>query len=142
MADLGKITMPSISPATGLQSPRAEKLDIGNGPSFKEALGGQMTNSSGASGQSVGATALNPLKFSNHAIERMRSRGIAFSPEQMNRIESAVGKATAKGAKETLLLTDDSAMIVNIPNRTVVTVMDKNSLKENVFTNIDSTVMV
>ena len=72
----------------------------------------------------------------------MRSRGIAFSPDQMNRIENAVGKATAKGAKETLLLTDDSAMIVNIPNRTVVTVMDKNALKENVFTNIDSTVVI
>ena len=82
------------------------------------------------------------LKFSNHAIERMQSRGIQFSPEQLAKIESAVAKATAKGAKDTLLLTDQAALIVSIKDKTVVTVMDKTALKENVFTNIDSTVMV
>lgn len=85
---------------------------------------------------------INALKFSNHAVDRMQSRGIRFSPEQMGRIESAVGKADAKGAKNTLLLTDDAALIVSVKDKTVVTVMDKSSLKENVFTNIDSTVMV
>lgn len=84
----------------------------------------------------------NGLKFSNHAVDRMRARGLHFSPEEMGRIESAVGKAEAKGAKNTLLLTDAAAMIVSVKDKTVVTVMDKANLKENVFTNIDSTVMV
>jgi len=85
---------------------------------------------------------VNALKFSNHAVDRMQARGVRFSPEEMGRIESAVGRAEAKGAKNTLLLTDAAAMIVSIKDKTVVTVMDKANLKENVFTNIDSTVMV
>ncbi len=85
---------------------------------------------------------VSALKFSNHAVERMQARGIRFSPEDMAKIESAVGKAEAKGAKNTLLLTDVAAMIVSIKDKAVVTVMDKANLKENVFTNIDSTVMV
>lgn len=83
-----------------------------------------------------------PLKFSSHAVERMRSRGISFSPDKMKDIEAAVGKAAQKGSKDTLVLTDNSALIVSVKNNTVVTVMDKNAMKENVFTNIDSTVMV
>lgn len=82
------------------------------------------------------------LKFSNHAVERMQARGVRFSADEMGRIESAVTKAESKGAKNTLLLTDAAAMIVSIKDKTVVTVMDKANLKENVFTNIDSTVMV
>ena len=82
------------------------------------------------------------LQFSNHALERMSRRQIHFTPEQITKIEQAMQKATEKGAKETLVLTDDSALIVSVKNSTVVTVMDKASLKENVFTNIDSTVVV
>lgn len=82
------------------------------------------------------------LKFSNHAVDRMQARGISFSPEQMAKIESAVSKAAGKGAKDTLLLTDTSALIVSVKDNTVVTVMDKGALKENVFTNIDSAVMI
>lgn len=82
------------------------------------------------------------LKFSNHAVERMQMRGIQFTPEQLNKIENAVQKAAAKGAKDTLLLTDTSALIVSVKNNTVVTVLDKTNMKDNVFTNIDSTVMI
>jgi len=82
------------------------------------------------------------LKFSNHAVDRMQARGIRFSPEQMTKLEGAIGKAEAKGAKNTLLLTDEAALIVSVKDKTVVTVMDKANLKENVFTNIDSTVMI
>lgn len=89
-----------------------------------------------------GAEAASSLKFSTHAVERMRSRGISFSPEAMKNIEGAVAKAAQKGSKDTLVLTDNSALIVSVKNNTVVTVMDKNAMKENVFTNIDSTVMV
>jgi flagellar operon protein len=88
------------------------------------------------------SAATSPLKFSNHAIDRMQARGIHFSPEELLRIEGAVNKAAAKGAKDTLLLTDASALIVSVKDKTVVTVMDKAQLKDNVFTNIDSTVMI
>ncbi len=82
------------------------------------------------------------LKFSNHAIERMQTRGINYSPERLQKLDEAVKKAAAKGSKDTLVLMDDSAVIVSVKNNTIVTVMDKNNLKENVFTNIDSTVVI
>jgi len=82
------------------------------------------------------------LKFSNHAIERMQSRGITYNPERLAKLDEAIKKAAAKGSKDTLVLMDDSAAIVSVKNNTVVTVMDKNNLKENVFTNIDSTIVI
>jgi flagellar operon protein len=88
------------------------------------------------------ASGSQALKFSSHAIERMRSRGINFGPDEMKCIENAVNKAAAKGSKDTLVLANDSALIVSVKNKTVVTVMDKSAMKENVFTNIDSTVVI
>lgn len=82
------------------------------------------------------------LKFSNHAIERMQSRGISYSPQELTRLGEAVQKAAAKGSRDTLVLMDHSALIVSVKNNTVVTVMDKGALKENVFTNIDSTIVM
>ena len=82
------------------------------------------------------------LQFSNHAVERMRSRGISLEPGDIDRITQAVDKAQGKGSKETLILMGDSAFIVNVKNKTVVTAMDRQMMKENVFTNIDSTVVI
>lgn len=82
------------------------------------------------------------LKFSQHAVERMRSRGITIQPDEMKAIEAAVQKAANKGAKDTLVISGDKALIVSAKNNTIVTLMDKNLMKENVFTNIDSTVFV
>ena len=108
-----------------------------SGPGFKEKL--SALQNAPAAAKSSGSA---PLRFSNHAIDRMQARGIRFSPDEMSRIENAVSRAQAKGAKETLLLTDSSALIVSVKDNTVVTVMDKAALKDNVFTNIDSTVMI
>ncbi len=109
------------------------------GPDFKQALLLQTPRSAPAP---VDVQAGPSLKFSNHAVDRMRLRGVQFGADQLQKIEQAVQKASAKGARETLILTDESALIVNIKSNVVVTVMDKNSLKENVFTNIDSTVVI
>jgi len=82
------------------------------------------------------------IKFSNHAIERMQSRGISFKADDMTKLNEAVDRAASKGSKDSLILMNDSALIVSVKNRTVVTVMDKTALKENVFTNIDSTIVM
>jgi flagellar operon protein len=82
------------------------------------------------------------LKFSTHAVERMHSRGISIDADEMKRIEGAIKKASDKGAKDTLVVSGDKALIVSTKNNTVVTVMDKTLMKENVFTNIDSTVLI
>ncbi|MCB0407484.1 MAG: hypothetical protein KDD34_04710 [Bdellovibrionales bacterium] len=129
-----------IEKVGGIQNPStSQNQKIDGGPSFKDTLN-ELT---GGSQATVGSQKLeNALKFSSHAVERMQTRGITFDPTQMQKIESAIEKARGKGAKETLVLTDKSALIVSVKNNTVVTVMDNQALKENVFTNIDSTVMI
>lgn len=114
--------------------------------SFKETLEGLIANTPAQETPKAGALAkgseVGALKFSNHAIERMQSRGISYDPARLAKLDEAVKKAAAKGSKDTLVLMDDSAAIVSVKNNTVVTVMDKNNLKENVFTNIDSTIVI
>ena len=94
----------------------------------------------------TGATNLNQvspgLKFSAHATQRLRERQISFDPETMSKMNDAINKADAKGVQDTLILTDKAALIVSVPNRTVVTAMDKNNLNGNVFTNIDGAVII
>jgi flagellar operon protein len=83
---------------------------------------------------------LDKVKFSAHATKRLESRNIELSEDHMSKLSEAVGKAETKGAKDSLVMMDDTAFIVNIPNRTVVTTLSMQESKENVFTNIDSVV--
>lgn len=133
--------LPSIRPSIGPnESNRTAKSQGTAAEGFREQLAKVNESAKALTSQSTQASAA--LKFSNHAVDRMQARGIRFSPEEMGKIESAVSKAASKGSKETLLLTDAAALIVSVKDKTVVTVMDKASLKENVFTNIDSTVVI
>lgn len=81
------------------------------------------------------------LKFSAHAAKRLESRGIRFTDEQLQTLEQAVEKAKKKGGRETLILMGDVALVVSVVNRTVITAIDGDSLRENVFTQIDSAVI-
>ena len=60
----------------------------------------------------------------------------------MGRLSDGTQKAGAKGIKESLVIVDQLAFIVNIPNRTVVTAMDQAETEENIFTNIDGAVIM
>lgn len=82
------------------------------------------------------------IKFSAHALKRLESRQISLDNQDMALLKDAVNKVEAKGAKESLILMDQMALVVSIKNRTVITAVDSNNLKENVFTNIDSAVIV
>lgn len=82
------------------------------------------------------------LTFSKHAITRTEQRGISLSQTDMTRLDDAVGKARDKGLTDTLVLMDDTAFIVNVPNKVVVTVVDSSDKDNNVFTNIDGAVIV
>ena len=83
------------------------------------------------------------LNFSAHAKSRLKSRNIDFGKEMMSKLEDAVDRVSKKGTtRDSLVLMKDLALIVNIKNRTVVTAMDGESVKENVFTNIESAVIV
>jgi flagellar operon protein len=81
------------------------------------------------------------LRFSAHAQERAQLRNIKLNENQLARLGSGVEKASAKGSREALVLVDNVAAVVNVPNKTVITVTDTNSARENVYTNIDSAVI-
>lgn len=82
------------------------------------------------------------LVFSKHAAQRLQDRNIEISQELMNKLSDAVGRAAEKGIKNALILGNDTSFIVNIPSKTVVTTMSSQSMKENVVTNIDGTVII
>lgn len=82
------------------------------------------------------------LKFSAHAKARLQSRNIDLNTEDLAQLQEAVKKVQAKGSRESLILSDKGAFLVSVDNNTVITAMDRDSLKENVFTNIDSTIMI
>lgn len=84
---------------------------------------------------------LEKIKFSNHATQRLESRNIELSEASLSKLNEAVDKAEAKGSKDSLVMMDDTAFIVNVPNRTVVTALPVGDSEENVFTNIDSVVL-
>lgn len=101
------------------------------------------TPSMGAGFEQVLNQAIGGVKFSQHATQRLQTRNINLTQTQMNQLNNAVEKAAQKGAKESLILMDkDLALVVSVTNRTVITAMDGASIKDNVFTNIDSAVIV
>lgn len=80
------------------------------------------------------------LQFSRHANTRLGARDIKLSSEQLKRVEGAISKAEVKGIRDSLVLVDDIALVVNIKSKMVITAMDQRS--DNIFTNIDGAVIV
>lgn len=95
----------------------------------------------GASFDALLRQELAGVRLSAHAEERLKSGRIQLSQEQLDRLNGAVSKAAAKGARESLILIDDLALVVSVKNRTVITAIAPDRVKDNVFTNIDSAVI-
>lgn len=107
-------------PATDAKNPSQQET-----LSFQEALSN--------------AGRLQHLKFSRHANERLATRNINLSEDQMERLESGTTKAREKGIQESLVMVDNLAFIVNVKNNTVITAVGDSS--DSVFTNIDGAVI-
>lgn len=88
------------------------------------------------------------LRFSAHAQNRLAARDIRLTPEAVGKLSEAVDRAASKGARDALVLMpggsrrEDLALVISVTNRTVITAMDGDHIQENVFTNIDSAVVV
>jgi len=85
---------------------------------------------------------LTGIKFSQHALQRLQIRNIQFNKSDLDKLSNAVDKAAQKGSKDSLILMNNAALVVSVKNRTVITAMDGSSMKDNVFTNIDSAVIL
>ncbi len=82
------------------------------------------------------------VKFSAHAQQRLRERGIELTDEDKGRLAEAMQKAADKGARESLVLMDRVALVVSVSNETVITAVPEDELEDAVFTNIDSAVLM
>lgn len=104
-------------------------------------------NASGLSFQDVlrqrsqGTEEAGNLRFSKHALNRLNDRNIELDHLQLERLQAGADKAGEKGIRDSLVLVDQLAFIVNVPNRTVVTAMDSTATDENIFTNINGAVI-
>lgn len=97
-------------------------------PSFQQVLQGVLTD--------------RPVRLSSHAQERLSAAKRDLTAQEWQAITQAVDKVAQKGAREALLLTQDLALVVSVTNRTVITAVERERAKENVFTNIDAAVIL
>lgn len=119
-----------VQPVRTDRTPPAKAGTAGpvNGPSFASVLDTKLP--------------VQGVKFSQHAQDRLKARNITFSANDLANLEGAVNTVAQKGGKESLVMMGDAALVVSIKNRTVVTAMDRAQMQGNVFTNIDSAVII
>ena len=82
------------------------------------------------------------IKFSKHAKARLHSRGIDLDQGQLERLGEGIDSLAERGAQESLILMDKTALVVGVPKRTVITAMTRSEAMGNIFTNIDSTLVI
>lgn len=115
--------------APGATAARPAAGRAGGVPAFEEVLRGELARA-------------GELKISAHAAKRLKERNIALSGEDLARIDLAVRQAAAKGARESLIVYGDLALVASVKNRTVVTALERQAAQGHVFTNIDSAVIL
>jgi flagellar operon protein len=118
----------SVPPRNGISLPKAgmpDNITIGQ-LSFQDELNKRLQSQT--------------LNFSAHAMERLRVRNIRLNQEDLSRLGSAIDKVAAKGGRESLVVYKDTAYVVSVRNRTVITAVDTARMQDHVFTQIDSAV--
>ena len=116
----------TAAPAQHTEQPQSSGLDN----SFADALKQKIQEN----GQGV--------EFSKHAMQRISERSIDLTEGDLERLNKGVEIAADKGSSETLVLVDTNAFVVSVKNNKVITTISKEELQGNIFTNIDSTVIM
>jgi flagellar operon protein len=143
---LSPISNPALVPPGGLTAPSAPAGGAGRGegaarkPPANAAPGKsfaeELNQAGGADRSEIGE-----LQFSRHALARVQRRGIELDSSTLGRLSQGVQRAASKGSRDSLVLVDGTAFVVSVSNRTVITAVGSEHMKDNVFTNIDSAVI-
>jgi flagellar operon protein len=112
-------------PAAPTTAPGRPDSATPKGPSFADVLGQETAG----------------VQLSGHARARIERRGIELDQQTLARLQHGVDRAAAKGSRESVVLVDDVAFVVSVKARTVITAVDRASMRDHVFTNIDSAVI-
>jgi flagellar operon protein len=115
---------PKVAPA---QHPAGASAPA-TGPSFADVLAER-------------TAAMQAPRFSRHALDRLRQRGIELGPQTIARLTSGLAQAKAKGSRDSVVFVDGTAFVASVTNNTVITAVGSEHMREHVFTNIDSAVI-
>ncbi len=116
---------PALAPSLLAPGATRPRRTTSGGPAFADQL----------------AEATRGVRFSGHAAERLAQRGVSLDASQLRRLDGGVAQAASKGSRSALVMIDRVAMIVAVPERTVVTAMPTDQAGQGVFTNIDAAVV-
>jgi flagellar operon protein len=132
--NINNILIPNVS-----KIPSNKKVNVDNridgqnsGDEFKALLKDQVDQTKKEHG----------INLSTHAAKRLHERNLAMDSDEFFKLKDAMVKLKDKGGQDSLVITDKAAYIVDVPNNKIVTAIDKGSILDNVFTKIDSTVIV
>ncbi len=130
---IGRLPLSGLGEAVPSGRPSRIQADRGKGPGngndFATVLEQQRSRTRG-------------INFSAHARQRLEDRSIVLGPDEVGRLARAVDKAAEKGCHNSLLLYGEMAFVAGVDNRTIITALDGQIMKEHVFTNIDSALIV
>ncbi len=119
---------PGVTPVAPSSAPRRAGAEAPvHGPSFQDVL--------------RTSTRTQGVEFSRHALQRLERRGIELGEGTLARLNEGVDRAAGKGSRESVVFVDGTAFVVSVRNRTVITAVDPEHMREQVFTNIDSAVI-
>jgi flagellar operon protein len=119
---------PVLAPISNPQSPPGSGIQPSGGEiSFRDAL--------------TAAADQRSLQISEHAMKRVEQRQIPLAGEQLDRLSKALDTLSQRGSRQSLVMLDQYAYVVNVPSHTVVTAVDSDQTRDRVFTQIDSVVI-
>ncbi len=136
---MSSIQNPALVPPGGLAAPVTPSAPAGAEARRPQAAAPAGTSFADALEQAGGAQPA--LQFSRHALARVQRRGIELDQATLGRLTEGVTRAAGKGSRDSLVLVDGTAFVVSVSNRTVITAVGSEHMKDNVFTNIDSAVI-
>ena len=135
---INNILIPNVS-----KLPKHKNVDVRNkleksvkDSEFKKVLHGQLEESKDSSLGDHG------IKLSSHAAKRIKERNLSVDGEEFFKLKDAMNKLKEKGGRDSLVITNNAAYIVDVTNNKIVTALDKEDMAENLFTKIDSTLFV
>lgn len=132
--NINNILIPNVS-----KLPEQKKVDVANKlkpgqqSDFNKLLREQLTPK---------APAEHGIKLSTHAAKRLQERNLNMDNDEYFKLKGAIDKLKTKGGQDSLVITPKAAYIVDVNNNTIVTAIDKDNMAENVFTKIDSTLVL
>ncbi|MBP9680380.1 MAG: hypothetical protein KBD76_03155 [Bacteriovorax sp.] len=133
---INNILIPNVTSLPAKKSvDSTNKLNPGEVSEFKELLESTID-------QSVTSQPTKGLHLSSHAMRRLQERNLSLDKEEYAKLQTAIDKLKTKGGQDSLVITGKAAYIIDVPKNTIVTAIDKDSIGENVFTKIDSTILM